>query len=493
MLPVLSPVLTPATVPSARRRDTFKSAGRPADGYGVSVSTSALPATPVGSRATGPWPVVGAPVVAHLPDVAVVATLAWWATYLTWGTGGREPHVLSVGCLLLACAFVVVRPWRVLPPLATGLALAVGLGALVVVLTAPTGWAGGDDAASYAFAAELGLVVLAWARTPGRRLLLLTGVLGAAGAEFAMGWLPWWGMQDPMKLFEGTFYWHNQVGAFLAAGAVLGLGAIAAGRPAALLGWTTTPLCVAGTVFSTSRGSQMALGLGALLLLALLRRRHLHVVGGLVVSWLVTMALSGPPFFAERVAPTAATEARSASLVGNGVQRFEDWRRAFRIFEHWPLSGAGFNSFDSATSVATTRHDTVGTAFAHNGYLQAAADGGLVLTVPLVALLALVVLVVLRGLPGAVRERDAVRLSGAAALVVLLLHSGMDFDWTYPALLALLAPVAVLALPQVPATPPAGRRLPRGLGVAFAATGVVLLLVGAVAGWHGGLDLNAAV
>ena len=263
-----------------------------------------------------------------------------------------------------------------------------------------------------------------------------------------------------MKLFEGTFYWHNQVGIFLAAGAVLGLGAIAAGRPAALLGWTVTPLCVAGTVFTTSRGSQMALAVGALLLLALLRRATSTCSAGWCVSALVTVALSGPPFFAERVAPTAATEARAASLVGNGVQRFEDWRRAFRILEHWPLSGAGFNSFDSATSVATTRHDTVGTAFAHNGYLQAAADGGLALIVPLVALLGVVVLVVLRGLPAAVRERDAVRIAGASALVALLLHSGMDFDWSYPSLLAMPALVGVLALPQATPPPPESR-LPR--------------------------------
>ena len=462
----------------------------------MSVST---PTAPVVSPAVRSWSAARALAATHLADAAVVATVAWWATYLTWGTGGREPHVLSVGCVLLAAALLAVRPWRVVPPVVTGLAHAVGLGALVVVLTAPTGSAGADDAASYAFAAELGLVLFAWARTPGRRVLVLTGVLGAAGAQFALGWLPWWGRQDPMRLFEGTFYWHNQVGVFLAAGAVLGLGAIAAGRPVALLGWTLTPLCVAGTVFSTSRGSQIALGLGALLLLALLRRRHLHVLAGLALSWAVTSVLSGPPFFTERVSPTAATEARSASLVGNGVQRFEDWRRAFRIFEHWPASGAGFNSFDSATSVATTRHDTVGTAFAHNGYLQAAADGGLVLTVPLVVLLGLVVVAVLRGLPDAVRARDALRVTGASALVVLLLHSGMDFDWSYPSLLAMVAPVAVLALPPAAAAGPGspaaagGRRLPVGLAAVLALTGVALLLVGAVAGWGGGLDLNAPV
>ncbi len=43
-----------------------------------------------------------------LPDAAVVALLAWWAPYLTWGTGGREPHLLSVACVLAALAWVAV-------------------------------------------------------------------------------------------------------------------------------------------------------------------------------------------------------------------------------------------------------------------------------------------------------------------------------------------------------------------------------------------------
>ena len=262
----------------------------------------------------------------------------------------RAPRALD-RLPLLAAAFVAVRPWRVLPPAVDRPGHAVGLGALVVVLTAPTGWAGGDDAASYAFAAELGLVVLAWARTPGRRLLLLTGVLGAAGrASSRSGWLPWWGMQDPMKLFEGTFYWHNQVGIFLAAGAVLGLGAIAAGRPAALLGWTSTPLCVAGTVFTHQPRLPMALGARGAAAAGAAAPAHLHVLGGLVVSVaLVTVALSGPPFFAERVAPTAATEARRPAWSATGCSGSRTGGARSGSSSTGRCSGAGFNSFASAT------------------------------------------------------------------------------------------------------------------------------------------------
>jgi hypothetical protein len=75
-------------------------------------------------------------------------------------------------------------------------------------------------------------------------------------------------------------------------------------------------------------------------------------------------------------------------------------------------------------------------------------------------------------------------------LVMLGLHSGMDFDWGYPALLAMLAPVAALA------GPPGGDRgtaVRARYAVALVGLGVVLLAAGAVGGWGGGLDLSATV
>lgn len=42
-------------------------------------------------------------------------------------------------------------------------------------------------------AAETGLLLLAWATDDVRRTLLLAALLGATGAQFAQGWLPWWG------------------------------------------------------------------------------------------------------------------------------------------------------------------------------------------------------------------------------------------------------------------------------------------------------------
>lgn len=455
---------------------------------------SAAPAVP--DRAV-PWPELRARARAAVPDVCVVALLGWWAAWLTWGTGGREPRLLSAGCALLALAVAATRPWRAVPLWGQLLVHLVGLAGWLVVAVAPTGTAGMDDAAAYTFAAELGLVLLAWARDAARRLVVLAAVIGAAAAQFAMGWLPWWGMQDTLRLFQGTFYWHNQAGIFLAAGAVMGLGAVAAGRPISALGWTMTPFCVAGTVFTTSRGSEIALALGVLTLVVLLRARRVQLLGAVALSAFVTWALTGPPFFPDRISPTAGTEARSASLVGNGVERLDDWRRAWDIFRHWPLTGAGFNSFDSATTVATDGRDRAGTAFAHNGFLQLFADGGLVLALPVLALLAVVAWRAAVGVPPILQQHDAVRASAVATFAILCLHSGMDFDWAYPSLLALLAVVGVLAMPPLATddvVPAAGSRGRHVVVATLPRLAPFVLLAGAVlGGWDGGLSLSASV
>jgi len=430
-----------------------------------------------------------------LADASVVALLGWWATSLTWGTGGREPHVLSVACLLLVVATVLVRPATVLGDRFLVLVHAVPVAALGVCLLAPTGLAGLHEAASYSLAALAVPVLLVWADGPVRRSLLAGSVLAAGGAQFAQGWLPWWGGQDVTDLFQGTFYWHNQVGIFLAVAAVLGLGVVAHGGPLRLLGWVTVPLCVAGTLFTGSRGSQLALLIGAAVVLALAGRwRDLapraRVVCVLLLGWSTAWVLTGPPFFPERVAPTAATEARAGSFVGNGVTRFEDWWAAVQIWAEWPLTGPGFYSFRAATEVVGVGDREGRTAFVHNGFLQAFSDGGLLLGLPVTVLVLALAWRVLRGARSLPTDGDPLRLGGAAALLALGLHSGMDFDWAYPALLAMTALVGVLAL-----RPGEGRVAPRGTRGAWAwtALAVGLLLVGAVGAWDGGLSVNAAV
>ncbi len=234
--------------------------------------------------------------------------LAWWGTFAARGTGGREVHVLSVGCVLVAVAFLVVRPWRTLPLWALILGQSIGLAAFAVVVWSPSGTAGLDDAASYTLAAERALVLIAWARSPARRTLLVVAVLLAGSYQFVGGWLAWWGHQDPATLFQGTYYWHNQAGIALAAGALAGAVLVARpGRdPLRFLGWFLTPLCVAGTMYTGSRGSQLGLLLGFVILVGLGLARSGHRAAGLRV---VVLSVSrGVSARSSRARPSSPSE-----------------------------------------------------------------------------------------------------------------------------------------------------------------------------------------
>ncbi len=430
----------------------------------------------------------------------VLATLAWWSTRFVEGTGGREPRMLSTGLVLLLVATVLVRPWRHLPLPVVALGTGLGLAAALVALTAPTGLAGRHEAASYVFAGQLGLVLLAWATSHGRRTLLLLTLLAAGGLQFAHGWLPWWGLQDQGRMFQGTFYWHNQAGIFLAAGALVGYVVVLAGRrPLAPLAWVVAPLCTAGVVYTTSRGSQLGLALGLVLLAVVAlgvphrRRAGLRLLLAAGLGWAATTLLTGPPFFTHDASAFAATAARSESFVSNGVQRFEDWRRAAAIFAEWPLTGAGFYSFDSATLQVTEKRDGVTTAFAHNGFMQAASDGGLALLVPLCLVVGLVLVLGLRAVPTSVRAGDVVQPGAVIVFLVLVLHSGMDFDWTYPALLSLPALLVPLALPRTAGATGAVTLDPTRTRLAWGLVSIVLLALAAVGAWDGGLSLNVVL
>ncbi|MGB8650125.1 MAG: O-antigen ligase family protein, partial [Mycobacteriales bacterium] len=353
---------------------------------------------------------------------------------------------------------------------------------------------------AWVYAALLAAVVAAWAGTPERRRLLVAGLAVAPVLSFARSWLAWWGGQDPTRPYVGTFYWHNQAGIFLALGVLTGVVVVLVGRRTqVLLGWLVIALCGAGVVVSTSRGAlaALALGLAVLLVLAALQpRRRLRSVGAVLAVPVVVAAtawlLTGPPFFAARSALLSGTEARSAhgeTLSANSAHRLDDWAHAWRVIQHWPLTGAGFHGFAAASKQVDPAGRGSLTPFAHNGFLQLLVDGGLVLAVPVLLLLAALAVSLVRRLPAAVASSDWAVLGGLAALVALVVHSGMDFDWSYPALLGGLAVVSSVLWAPAVAAPVSSRRWRLGLAGAY----VVLVALAAVAAWGGILDLNAGL
>ena len=470
------------------------------------MTVTAIPALADGRSPDAAPPRDRAAIAAH---VSVAVALLFWAFALTHATGGRNPWSLTIAMPLALVALAAVRPWRVMSGRSLLLAAVVSAAPVLVCLLDPTHWFGASQAATYAYSATLFVTVRAYAGTSARRTAVLAIVLGAAVAQVAWSLIAWVGGGDPAAVMSGTFYWYNQYAAFLIAPAVIGVGVAAIGTgQLRLAGGVTAILSSAGVVLSTSRASMtllvggwLAAGVLAVLAGAGARNRvmtGLRWLGLAGTAALVTIALPGPPLFAHRISALASTSARNSqeSVGQNGGFRLTFWKQAIAVFRHHPLTGAGFDSFGRASGLVDPQgaHSTL----VHSGLLQPLSDGGLLLGVPFLLGCLLVGLgVARRVLPSAWRADQGVVTLTALGTLAIAVHSAVDFDWTYPSLMALAAILAGVTLswsatePAAPDEPvPTGARTTI-LGRLSCAALALAALVLAQQAVHGGWQLNA--
>jgi O-antigen ligase len=391
------------------------------------------------------------------PHVWVCVLLVCWSVPFTHASGGRGVHALLVFALVTLAAFVALAGWR-LPARELAAATVLAAAAVAVCVRAATGWAGMDAAAGYVVAAAAYLVTRRYADGPSRRTFVLAAVCLAGVEQFGAAFLPWWGGRDSSAQMTGTFYWHNPYAAFLLPGAILGLGlALRGERPWRLVGWVSAPLCTAGVVFSSSRATLAVLAAGWVAVLATsvrCRRLLRRAAGVTLVTAGAVLLLPGPPFFDHWRSPFAATASRAAAgeTIGqNGHYRMQFWREAVAVFRHHPIHGAGYHSLATASALYTPT-GWARSPLAHNGYLQALTDGGLLLAGPFLFALAVVAWRAARPLLAAARRplAGADPVDRAVQLVVLgaLAHSAVDFDWSHPSILVELALLAGCLAPK---------------------------------------------
>jgi O-antigen ligase len=198
---------------------------------------------------------------------------------------------------------------------------------------------------------------------------------------------------------------------------------------------------VAGLVASQSRGGVSAAALAMLLMpLAAPRRRGTALaILALVAMGAVWIGLGGV---------LAAFEVR-----GIRGSRLDLWRDMLPIVPQFPVFGVGWNAFATAYPWYQTIWKTEWIGEAHNDYLQALLDGGVLGLALVGALLALV----FRAAIGRAR-RSPMDLGLLGALLGLALHELVDFGGQIPANAATGISLAALAL-----VPPTRERPARGL------------------------------
>jgi O-antigen ligase len=201
-----------------------------------------------------------------------------------------------------------------------------------------------------------------------------------------------------------------------------------------------------GLLASHSRGGLLAFGAAALALVALQRRWRavlLVLVAGLIVIGL---------FWVDVSATRRAFETRG--LQGS---RFALWGDALRMLPRFPVLGSGWNAFGTSYTQYQTieRYEWYGEA--HNEYLQALLDTGIVGAVLVVMLLARLLRDALRA--GSMTPLDAGILG---AILACCAHNAVDFNWQIPANAATFAALCGIAMRRAASLREAATLTPRG-------------------------------
>lgn len=420
---------------------------------------------------------------------------AWWWPIAT-AFGGRDAGAVTLGLLLLAPALLAARVWRL--PKRHLLALVPGLLAAAAVLWMPTRGDGLDEAAVWLSAGLVYLAAAGWLAQRGSVWLLLAPVGVGAVIQLWNGWWAWFGIGGSTSPMVGTFYWHNQLGAFMVAVCVTAATIVVHGRaldrPWVWGSAAVAALAGAGTIFSASRAC-VALLVAALILLAITciraprRLAALASVAGVIwaAAWLLTRLLPSSAGAGEALA------SRDQSAGGNAAARLDYVVAAWRIMREYPWTGSGADSFGS-TGPALVGPFPAPTQWVHNGFLQAFVDAGLVFGVSLTVAVLFVLVAGLRQL--VIDQRllrrgqaiDPVRTGALLGCGVLAVHAAFDFDWAYPVLAALLALLSAVVL--VAPRPETATQHP--MPPAVAGWRVAVVTVGLVLGLLSSAGIDAA-
>jgi hypothetical protein len=424
-------------------------------------------------------------IVSGLEYVAVLIALVGFALDL-WGSGGRDRGVTDVALLLTLPALIACRPWRRLTSAESILVAIVVAAVAAVPLMTTMGVSGLRDANAFVYSAAFYVAIRSFVNNQDRGRFVAVGLLVIAAAQFVPVWRVWLGEHTTGYMMVGTFYWHNQFGAFAGAlGVYATTFAARSRRIDDVLGWAVAPLLLAFAYLSRSRGAVLGVAVaGAALLVILLARRHwgalVRLVGvgalaALVVLGFLAAVQSGSAHGAQRPASI-----QKDSLSSTGSFRLNAGKAALHVIADAPVISHGFGTF-GVQGPRYVPDGQVVSKWVHSGEPQAFTDGGLIVGLPVL----LVVVAAVRRWSGVGRESlsrnrelDWARLAAAAAGAVMLLHFSMDFDSEYPTLLALLAALVALSAPRrvVEASP---RVVAPVLIVAAAASVLVTVMVSA--------------
>lgn len=132
--------------------------------------------------------------------------------------------------------------------------------------------------------------------------------------------------------------------------------------------------------------------------------------------------------------------------------RRQAWRDAVVIIRDFPVAGTGLNTYGTATMVYSTAQTNLHFQEAHNDYLQLAAEGGLLLGIPVVLALFVAARGIRRRLADDAGAPEAywLRFGASTALLAIALQSIVEFSLQLPGNAVFFAVLCAAALHRSP-------------------------------------------
>ena len=221
-----------------------------------------------------------------------------------------------------------------------------------------------------------------------------------------------------------------------------------------------------------SAGLTLLAGAGLVMGLSLLMTRSRSGLGAFAVGAVIVGAL-----VFRGVAPGKARAAMAVSVVAlvlgavswagldtlvskftetqgrkSAVSRVAAWQDTLSIARRFPFTGSGIDTYGTAMTIYQANNRELHFEEAHNDYLQLAAEGGLLVGLPVLLTIGLFIRDVRRRFAEAPREGTTycLRVGATAGLIAMALQSIVEFSLQMPGNAALFALLAALALHRSP-------------------------------------------
>lgn len=209
----------------------------------------------------------------------------------------------------------------------------------------------------------------------------------------------------------------------------------------------SSAVIAAGILAAGSRGGALAMMLTFLLVAGWNSRRQptrvrrVATASGLTALGLALLAFNGQAVLLE----ISQTE-------GPGIRQ-QVWQDTWRIANDFWLAGSGFNTYGAAMLHYQTVKDGFRYVEAHNDYLQLAAEGGLLVGLPILVLAGVLIAKVWRRF--AAGDDDArtywVRIGAVTGILAIALQSVVDFTLQMPGAAVMFTTLVAIAIHHPPA------------------------------------------